>query len=213
MKNLLITAFIFISIYYSNGQEISNKLKKYHFSTEIGMGASRFNVIGADTEEYISSSFRIAGNISRNIYANRLFVESGIGIFYRAKSKKLLIEKNGYFYYYGKAPVILILELTGTRDHIAIELPLALKYILKTGNSINAGIMVKFWQNEKYIDMLANQTKLGFIAGVDQKLYAKLRIGLDVYLGLQNINHSLSLGATRPDIKTQSAFFSVIYDI
>lgn len=210
MKTFIAFFIIFVSTTSGFSQEPTDDVKKYSFSSEIGVGFSRFEVVGAKADEYPSYSMRLAGNVSRTIFSKRLLIETGLGIFYRAKSKGYLDLERGY--YYGKGQLILRLEQTAVRDHIAIELPLSIRYKISRGNSINAGMMVRFWQNERFIDLLANQTKLGFIAGIDQTVLPNLRIGIDIYLGLQDLYHGLDVGGGNIDIKTQSAYVSVSYD-
>jgi hypothetical protein len=122
---LIVLIFIFLSsAYLVFAQENSEKKNKYKFSLNYGMGLTKFHISGFDTEDYPAIITRLGVGVSRTLIG-RFQVESGINLFYRAKSKSPLVDR---IYWYGKGQILPSLHDTATQPHLTFEVPISIGY-------------------------------------------------------------------------------------
>jgi hypothetical protein len=198
-----------MSFIYS--QSNSEQNKTYNFSANVGVGINKFAVTGFETEDYPSMATRIGFDISRNIIGNRVQLQSGINLYFRAKSKSPLVDE---IYWYGKGSRLPLFDATATKRHIAFEIPITIRYLLRGNRTMNMGLIIRQYGPKKSteINLLASQTEIGFTAGISQKVIKDFSIGLDIFIGLNDFYHIGIIGSTGDvKVKNRSALFSIAY--
>ncbi|MGK7391287.1 MAG: hypothetical protein ACNS60_13105 [Candidatus Cyclobacteriaceae bacterium M2_1C_046] len=209
MKLIVFIAFYIFSTCFVFSQASTEKNNRYNLSAKIGIGATKFDVSGFLTEDYPALVVRMGGSISKAIIGNSLQLESGLSIYYRAKSKSPL--KND-IYWYGKGSSLPRLHETAIQRHIAFEVPISVRYLLKGGRSVNAGFMVRKWSANDLVDLFASQTEFAYILGVNQRILTDFIIGIDVDLGITDFYHGQVIGGSGGIvIKNKSALISLAY--
>ncbi|WP_296619057.1 hypothetical protein [Marivirga sp.] len=122
--------FIFISFYlcsacFAYSQTNSEENKSYNLSAKLGIGITKFAVTGFETEDYPAMATRLGFAISKAVIGNRILVESGLNVYFRAKSKSPMVDE---IYWYGKGAPLPLLDETATERHVAIEMPITVRY-------------------------------------------------------------------------------------
>jgi hypothetical protein len=133
MKQIFLIAILYCSIFSAYSQTNNTDLKGFNLKIKMGAGLSRFHVSGFYTEDYLIPSFRLGGDISKNIYGDRFQIETGFNFFLRTQSKPYYLKDRNT--YYGKGGMLILLEETAVENHLAIEIPLSLRHQLNYGNS------------------------------------------------------------------------------
>ena len=208
--------FLFIAIYLCSAsfvypQAKSEQNKTYNFSANVGVGINKFVVTGFETEDYPSIATRLGFSVSRNVIGNRVQLKSGINLYFRAKSKSPLVDE---IYWYGKGSRLPLFDATATKRHVAFEIPIIIRYLLRGNRTMNMGLIIRQYGPKKSteINLLASQTEIGFTAGISQKVIKDFSIGLDIFIGLNDFYHIGIIGSTGDvKVKNRSALFSIAY--
>ncbi|SMG34175.1 hypothetical protein SAMN05661096_02230 [Marivirga sericea] len=116
MKLILFITFYLCSMCFIYSQSHSEQNKTYNFSANVGVGITKFAVTGFETEDYPAMATRIGFSVSRNVIGNRVQLQSGINLYFRAKSKSPLVDE---IYWYGKGSLFPTLDDTATQRHFA----------------------------------------------------------------------------------------------
>lgn len=213
MKLILFITFYLCSMCFIYSQSNCGQNKIYNFSANLGVGINKFAVTGWETEDYPSMATRLGFSVSRNVIGNRVQLQSGMNLYFRAKSKSPLVDE---IYWYGKGSRLPLFDATATKRHIAFEIPIFIRYLLRDNRAVNTGLILRqYGANKKdyHLDLLASQTEIGFTAGISQKVIKDISIGLDIFIGLNDFYHIGIIGRTGDvKVKSRSALFSVAYD-
>jgi hypothetical protein len=212
MKLLVFITFYLSSTSLMYSQANTDENKSYNLSAQFGMGITKFAVTGFETEDYPTMVTRLGVGVSKNIIGNRILVESGINVYFRAKSKSPLVDE---IFWYGKGALLPTLDDTATQRHFAFEIPIRIKYLLSGYRSISTGLVLRKWQpkDQDPVSLLASQTELGCILGISQQIIKDFSIGCDVFIGFKDFYPGLVIGSSGGIvIKNRSALFSVAYD-
>ncbi|MGJ3234860.1 hypothetical protein [Marivirga sp.] len=212
MKLILFITFYLYSTCFIYSQIESEQNKTYNLSAIVGAGINKFAVTGFETEDYPSMVTRLGFCVSRNVISNRFQLQSGINLFFRAKSQSPMVDD---IYWYGKGSWLPFLDETATTRHLAFEFPITLRYLLRGDRSVSTGLLLRRYGPDKphSRNLLASDTEIGLTIGIAQKVISNFSIGLDVFVGLNDFYHIGIIGTTGDvKVKSRSAFFSVAYD-
>lgn len=212
MKLILFITFYLCSICFVYSQSKSEQNKTYNFSANVGVGINKFAVTGWETEDYPSMATRLGFGVSRNVIGNRVQLQSGLNLYFRAKSKSPLVDE---IYWYGKGSRLPLLNATATKRHLAYEIPITIRYLLRGNRALNTGLILRMYapnKTEHHLDLLASLTEVGYTVGISQKVIKDFSIGLDIFIGLNDFYHIGIIGSTGDvKVKNRSALFSIAY--
>ncbi|MGM0581322.1 MAG: hypothetical protein ACQETL_11620 [Bacteroidota bacterium] len=211
MKPIVIIFFYLCSASLLFAQTKSEQNKTYNFSASLGMGINKFAVTGFETEDYPSMVTRLGIGVSRNVISNRVQLQSGINLYFRAKSKSPMVDD---IYWYGKGSWLPFLDETATTRHLAFEIPITIRYLLRGDRSVSTGLLLRRYGPDKphSRNLLASDTEIGLTIGIAQKVISNFSIGIDVFVGLNDFYHIGIIGTTGDvKVKSRSALFSIAY--
>jgi|GEM_PF-4113244 hypothetical protein len=211
MRHIIVIVFCLSSAFLATAQTNSEESKTYNLSAKVGVGITKFAVTGFETDDYPAIATRLGFAISKTVIGNRILVESGLNVYFRAKSKSPLVDE---IYWYGKGSLYPLLDKTATQRHIAFEVPITVHYVLTGDRSVNLGLLYRKWQPKDHrpISFLASQNELGLTFGLSQKVIERIRLGLDFFIGFKDFDPSLTIGSsTNVVIRDRSALFSIAY--
>ena len=211
MRHIIVAVFCLSSASFAIAQTNSEENKSFNLSAKLGIGITKFAVTGFETEDYPAIATRLGLGISKFIIGNRVLVESGLHVYFRAKSKSPLVDE---VYWYGKGALLPTLDDTATQRHFAFEVPITIKYLLSGNRAVNTGLVVRKWQpkDQDPVSMLASQIELVYTIGINQQIIKDLNIGLDIFIGFKDFYPGLVIGSSGGIVvKNRSAVFSLAY--
>jgi len=210
MRIIILISIYISSVQFACAQEKKETTSDYNFSINYGIGLTIFDISGFETDSYPALLTRIGVGVSRNV-TQRIMIESGIRLNFRAKSKSPL--KDGIFWH-GNGLLLLTLDETATQRHFALEFPIYVHYILDANRSINTGIIIRRWgpKDQTPVSYFASQTEIGCALGLTQRIFNRFSIGLDLFIGLKDFYPGGVVGnAGDISVKNRSAMFSLSY--
>lgn len=210
MRLILLIVFYLLSASFVHAQKNKEKKNSYNFSVNFGMGLTKFDISGFDTEDYPAMASRLGVGISKTVIG-RFQVESGINLYFRAKSKSPLKDE---IYWYGKGSILPTIHDTATQPHFAFEVPISLGYILKGNRSVSTGLLLRKWgpKDETPVSHFATKAELGYTLGLNQKVLQQFTIGLDIFIGFKDFYPGNVIGSSGDIVvKNRSALLSLSY--
>lgn len=185
-KGIIIAILLIVPVLLQ-AQSISKKLQKLNLETSVAMGVSRFHSYQFPAmPDYTTAELQVLIIGGRQIN-NNWMVSSGIGISYKF---------NRQSYFWNEYPNDTIVqrvtderfalprmdETVSEGGRMSLDIPLYFTY-KRRNSKIRFGPIVRFWgtNRKNNIDLLANQTLLGFQAEVIKKISNRNEIGLRVH--------------------------------
>lgn len=210
MRPILLIIISLFSASLVFAQENSEKKCKYKFSLNYGMGLTKFHITGFDTEDYPAIITRLGVGVSRTLIG-RFQLESGIHLFFRAKSKSPLVDR---IYWYGKGQMLPSVHDTATQPHFAFDIPISIRYFFNDNCSLATGLLMRKWgpKNEDPVSHFATKAELGYTLGLRQKVIQRFSVGLDIFIGFRDFYPGRVIGSSGGIVvKNRSALLSLSY--
>ncbi len=189
MKKIALILFLFSFLSLSAQEGVTKKPKKFYYSAYLSLGRSQFGISLAAPSKFPTVESRIGATITFPV--NSTFSIHSRFLF-GSKFKRDPFNKPGQGYLVGP-PYLNLDEVSGSRNHYFLEIPLMIQYGIPNSNfSLSAGANYKFFfaDNDR-VDFLTFRGDAGVLFGVNYAISTQWKAGVEYLHGLTKVYRSI----------------------